>query len=314
MTAASPQGPDGLFRALDDRNERMTPSERAIAAWMRENITSLPYSTGAQIASDIGVSEMTLIRFLRCLGYSNLRDLKDHLKPPPGSDTAALDDVTQRFTSQTVDVGTLAKSLELELTAMRRVYELTSSPAWDRIITRLAETPQIHVLGFQAVQGVAMDFASRMKYVRGGVRFSRGSAGVYSEVLESDPAKSMLFLVDTEAYSREGVLLARKAKQLGIPMVIMTDRFSHWAREFTEDVLEMNTLVATFWDSTASLAVASNLLIHFTAGRLGEAANRRFDEMVALGEHFDAFDMAASRLGNVGRWKARQRQSSKDKT
>lgn len=313
MTATPPQGPDGLFCALDDRSERMTPSERAIAAWLRENIGILPFNTGAQIASAIGVSEMTLIRFLRSLGYSNLRDLKAHLKPPPGADTTALDDVTERFTSRMVDVGTLAKSLELELAAMRRAYELTSSPMWDRIITRLAETPLIHVLGFQAVQGVAMDFASRMKYVRGGVRSSRGSAGVYSEVLESDPATSMLFLVDTEAYSREGVLLARKAKQLGIPMVILTDRFSHWAREFTEDVLEMNTLVATFWDSTASLAVAANLLVHFTAGRLGETANRRFDEMVALGEHFDAFDMAASRLGNIGRWKTRQSQSRKDK-
>ncbi|MEI2659474.1 MAG: hypothetical protein V9G11_05530 [Bifidobacterium adolescentis] len=42
----------------------MTPSERAIAAWMRENIRAVPYNTGAQMAAAIGVSEMTLIRFL----------------------------------------------------------------------------------------------------------------------------------------------------------------------------------------------------------------------------------------------------------
>ncbi|NEY92086.1 MurR/RpiR family transcriptional regulator [Tabrizicola oligotrophica] len=309
---APPQGQDGLFRALEDRHAAMTPSERAIAAWLRDNIGVLPFNTGVQIATAIGVSEMTLIRFLRSLGYGNLRDLKKHLQPPPGADTTALDDVTQRFTSRSVDFGTLTKSLELELDAMRRAYEITSSPVWERIVTRLAETPLVHVLGFQAVQGVAMDFASRLKYVRPGIRFARGSAGVYSEVLESDPATSLIFLVDTEAYAREGVLLARKAKQIGIPMVIMTDRFSHWAREFSDEVLEMNTLVGTFWDSTASLAVATNLLIHFTAGRLGEAANARFDEMVALGEHFDAFDMAASRLGNIGRWKTRLSQSDKE--
>lgn len=297
-------GQDALFRALQDGDARLTPSERAIAAWLRDNIDAVPFNTGTQMAAAIGVSEMTLIRFLRNIGYANLRHLKDQLRPAPSPDAARLDDVAVRFTSQSADVGSLAKSLELELMAVRRVYEMATTPAWDRIVTLLAETPLIHVVGFQATQGVALDFASRLKYVRSGIRAAHGSAGVFAEVLECDPATTMIFIVDTAAYARKGVLLARKAAELGFPLVIMTDRYSHWAREFSDHVLEMNTLVGTYWDSAASLTVATNLLVHFTAGRLGNRAYDRFEMMVGLGDHFQEFDHAASRYGEMSRRQA----------
>ncbi|MCB1469764.1 MAG: MurR/RpiR family transcriptional regulator [Rhizobiaceae bacterium] len=304
-TNEQPKGQEGLFVALAKAEAQMTVSERAIAAWLQENIEIVPFNSGAQIATAIGVSEMTLIRFLRGLGFANLKALKDQLRPKPSDEAQALEDVTRRFTSQTADVGTLAKSLELELIAVRRAYDLTSTDVWSRIVECLAETPRVNVVGFQAVQGIANDFANRLKYVRRGVRFCKSEEGVYSDALDNETEQSMIFMVDTDAYAREGVLLARRAREKGMPIAIVTDRFSHWAREFTENVLEMNTFVNTFWDSTASLAVATNLLIHFTAARLGRNADERFDEMLALGEYFGAFDMAASRTGHVGRSKTR---------
>ncbi len=62
----------------------------------------MPYNTGAQMSAAIGVSEMTLIRFLRSMNYANLRDLKAQLRPS-ATDTAPLDDVAVRFTSHSAD-------------------------------------------------------------------------------------------------------------------------------------------------------------------------------------------------------------------
>ena len=57
MAEGKRSGQEALFQALDDNEAGMTPSERAIAAWMRENIRAVPYNTGAQMAAAIGVSE-----------------------------------------------------------------------------------------------------------------------------------------------------------------------------------------------------------------------------------------------------------------
>ena len=74
---------------------------------------------------------------------------------------------------------------------------------------------------FQASQGLAMDFATRLKWVRPGVRFAEARAGVYSEVLESDPARTCLVLIDTASYARKSILLARRARELRLPTVIV---------------------------------------------------------------------------------------------
>lgn len=290
-----------LVAAIETRGDRLTPAERSIAAYLRENRATLPYETGGRLAEAVGVSEMTVIRFIRSLGYANLRDMKDRLRPGPSDDAEALDDVRERFTSRTSDVGALTKSLELELRAVQHAYEATTTPRWPQIVRLIADKPVVFVTGFQATKGVAMDFASRLKYVRAGVRFAEGTAGVYSEVLESDPQRSLLIVVDTASYARKGILLTRKAKELGLPLVVVTDRFSHWAREYTDDVLEMHTHVGTFWDSTTSLSAVLNLLIHFVAARLGSKATERFRRMVDLGDHFDEFDAAASRFREFAR-------------
>lgn len=298
---APPGGWQRLEAALDRRAEAMTPAERAIAAHLRDNRLMIPYETGATIPGAAGVSEMTVIRFVRALGYANLKDLKDDLRPRTADDARAIDDVMERFRSRRDDHAHLHRSLGLELDAIARAYELATTARWARIVHRLAETERVHVVGFQATQGLALDFASRLKYVRPGVRYAEARAGIYSEVLESDPARSCLVMVDTASYARKGVLPARRAAETGMPIVAVTDRYSNWALEFTEEVLAGHTQVGTFWDSLASLNVILNLLINSVAARLGDRAGQRFRQLAEWGGYFNEFDAAASRSAELGR-------------
>jgi DNA-binding MurR/RpiR family transcriptional regulator len=93
--------------------------------------------------------------------------------------------------------------------------------------------------------------------------------------------------------------LAAKSRSLGLPLVVVTDKFSHWAAEHTRYVLEGHTETQTFWDSSASLVVILNLLINGVAARLGEKAQRRFAELRQLGDLFEEF--SNPRLMRAGR-------------
>lgn len=280
-----------LDQILRDETGSLTRSGRIVAAYLRDNLPSIPYETGAMIASQAGVSEMTVIRFIRSLGYASLRDLKEALKPSEGGNGGrTVDDVLERFR---VDDGMdeLESSLELELRAVVDAYRLTRLERWRTAVDLLARRKLVHVTGFQASKGLALDFASRLKYARDGVRFAEGHSGVFSEILESDPETSCLLLVDTVSYARKGLLLAERARDLKMPLVIVTDRFSNWAYEYTDLVLQGSTHVKLFWDSTVSISVVLNLLINGIAGRLGDEAVKRFQWMRELGRHFDEFEI-----------------------
>lgn len=285
-----------LEAALKDEHASLTRSGRMIAAYLRENLDEVPYDTGLTLAAKIGVSEMTLIRFIRSLGYGSLKELKDALRPAGQRSGSTVDDVLERFRVRPDGIGDLHASLELEVRAIADAYELTNLERWKDAVELLASREQVFIVGFQASKGLALDFATRLKYARPGVRFAEGVSGVYSEVLDEPASKSCVVLVDTVAYARKGMLLARKARDLKLPLIVVTDRFSNWAYDFTDLVLQGSTHVKLFWDSTASLSVILNLLINSVAGRLGPDALKRTELMYELGRHFKEFETPPDRL------------------
>ncbi|HJR22659.1 MAG TPA: MurR/RpiR family transcriptional regulator [Dongiaceae bacterium] len=289
-------GMAGLDAALRRRSASLSPAEESIVMFMRQNLATIPFETGASMAQKAGVSEMTVLRFIRSLGFANLKALKDQLRARPPGENPAVDDALDRFRVRHDDLNHLHASLQLELSAVVKAYELVATDRWPRIVELLANRQTVYVTGFQASKGLAMDFANRLKYARPGVRFAEGTAGTFSEVLEAESSGSCLILVDTIAYARKSLLLARKCKERKIALVVVTDMFSHWAYEFTELVLEGHTHVNTFWDSSASLSIILNLLINSTAARLGKQAEAQFERMLDYGDHFQEFEKVRETL------------------
>lgn len=290
-----------LERGLAGEDKGWSRSARMIASHLRDNWDSLPYETGASLAAALGLSEMTVIRFIRQLGYANLKDFKEALKPAPGTEAVGMDNVFKRLRLDSLGEQTLEKSLERELEAITEAYKLATLPRWWYCVEALANSQFVTVVGFQASRGMAIDFASRLQYVRPRVRFADNHTGVFAEIFDMVGESHCLFLLDTYAYARTGVLLAQKAQETGMPLIIVTDKFTNWAYDYTDLVLQGETFVETFWDSSASLTVILNLLIDSVAKQRSKTVQERVEAMRELGRHFDEFDMIRAVHDRPGR-------------
>lgn len=277
---------EAILRA---RMSDFSPSEQSLAAYMLDNMQMLPFETGSSIAQTVGVSEMTVTRFVRGLGFENLRDLKNRLRVSVAEKDSDIDDYMARFQMREGRQQMLQESLRLELDAIVKAYALTTTGLWDETANALAKARTIYVVGFQASKGLAMDFASRLLWARPNVIFVDNASGTFGEIVNADPKQSVVVLVDTAAYATRGIKLAEKLKSLDMPLVIVTDKFSHWAFAYTRFVFEAHTHVKTFWDSTASLGVVLNLMIDAVATRLGPKAKRNFAMMSDMGNLFGEF-------------------------
>ncbi len=282
----APMLTEDLLRA---KMQELSPSERSLASYMLENLQLLPFETGVSIAQAVGVSEMTVSRFVRSLGFGSLRDLKKQLRSSLAGEDNGTDNYMERFQVRDSRQHVRKEALRLELDAIVKAYALTGTGLWAEAVEQLVKAPSVHVVGFQASKGLALDFASRLLWARPGVMFCENTSGTFSEIITADPQTSLVVLVDTAAYAAHGIKLSKKLKQLGMPLIIVTDKFSHWARAYTEYVFEGHTHVKTFWDSTASLSVILNLLIDAVAIELGDAAHKRFETMSELGNLFGEF-------------------------
>ncbi len=274
---------------LRSRMKELSPSEQSLAGYILDHIHVLPFETGGSIAQAVGVSEMTVTRFLRGLGFENLRDLKKQLRHSLVEKDSEIDDYMARFKVRNKRQQALQESLRLDLESIVKAYSLTSTGIWDEATDELVKTRTVYVVGFQASKGLAMDFASRLLWARPNVIFIDSASGTFGEIIAADPKHCLVVLVDTAAYATRGLKLAEKLKSLGTPLIIVTDKFSHWAFSYTRFVFEAHTHVKTFWDSTASIGVILNLMIDTVAIRLGPKAKANFSKMSDMGKLLGEF-------------------------
>ncbi|RWB04526.1 MurR/RpiR family transcriptional regulator [Mesorhizobium sp.] len=254
-------------------------TEQAIARYLLANIHDIPFETGATIAAGAGVSEASVTRFVRRLGYTDLKEMKRGLRSAPKVTSPGLDSAELRFRIGGEKQGRLARSLEMEQQALAAAYGLAQGEMWSEIVHLLSTCDRVNCVSFQAVKGLGLDFATRLRWVRSDVRFAEGLGGTFSEILTDSGENSCVLLIDTAEYAAMSFRLCAQIKRRKIPLIIVTDKYSHWASEYTKLALEVSTRVDLYWDSTAAISSVLNLLTHSVAEKLGKSAETRMNEL-----------------------------------
>ncbi|MBY6059336.1 MurR/RpiR family transcriptional regulator [Leisingera daeponensis] len=262
--------------------ETGSKAERAIANYMLSTLDQVPFETAASLAEKVGVSEATVGRFCRGIGYTSFKDLKEHLKDDLGDHPWLVSDrLNELRNTARDDAGHLSQGMELEIAAVVRIYEYARSPEWQNVVARLARTQNVYVAGFQTERGLAQYFANQMQYLRDKVTLVDLAGGNFAEVLATDP-DACLVIFEARRYSRLAKLLAREAKTAGIPVTLITDVFCDWGHEAADEVFAVPTQFNQFWDSTAQMASLSNLIINGVCMELGPQVEERLNRIAGL--------------------------------
>jgi DNA-binding MurR/RpiR family transcriptional regulator len=280
----------GLFaERIAERLPRMTRSEREIANYMLNHLHLLPFETAAVIAGKVGVSAMTVGRFLRTVGYSGIGEVKEELRQTAVSPGLLISDRLERIHASSGSGEDLRANLQLEVDALIRVYEYVGTPTWQRAMAGLCEADQVFVAGFQTVSGLAADFAARLQYLRPGVSFLDGRDGIFADLLAGTATSPCLVLFEMRRYTQFSRRLAEQAQQRGMTLIIICDRHCYWAQEHTDLVFSLDTDSKLFWDSQTPFLSLTNLMFDQIVRRSEGAVDARLKLMSGLQEKFGAF-------------------------
>ncbi len=268
---------------LSKCTEDGSKADRAIASYMLGQINTIAFETAASIAAKVSVSEPTVGRFCRSLGYKSFKDLKDHLKKDIGDKPWLISDRMREFQLR-AETGEdqLARGLELEMAALVQVYELAHTPEWDRVVKRLASAPAVFATGFQSQRGMAQIFVDQLQNLRARVHLVDLAGGNFSEVLMPENSSACLVIFEARRYSRMARLLAQDAKSLGISTTLVTDAFCDWGHDLVDEMFVVPTEFNLFWESTAQMASLANLLVNGVFIELGPKVEERMNEVSRL--------------------------------
>ncbi|MEM1353221.1 MAG: hypothetical protein AAGF27_12815 [Pseudomonadota bacterium] len=268
----------------------LSKGESEVALWVERHYDSLPFANAAELAAGAGVSEMTVSRFVRSLGYENFKSFKAKVSEEYRNEEGATGKsrIHRVAIAKTTD-DERDEQLRRELSAIVDVYELASTDQWQAALDVVSSAERVNVTGFQGVKGMAMDFATRLKYARPGVRFADGRSGNWSEIFIEDKGASCLVMIEVVPYANEAVKIADLCLRSEIPLVMITDQYDSWPRQYTPHVLSVATATRAFLDSTAGLSALLGLFLNGITARRGPGTEDRVSEMRALSAHFEPY-------------------------
>ena len=279
--------PADLRGRLEDSLRDATPANQVLATYFLSNFKDLPFETAASVAAKVGLSEATVGRFCRSIGYRHFKELKGAIQSDLGDKAwLAGDRLTDFALRQKTGAIEISRALEREMTAILANYETAASPEFARAVRRLALRKQVFVSGFQTERGHGQFLVNQLQYLRPGVQLLDLSAGTFAEVLLAPPEEVCLVLIDGRRYSRLTRQLALAAREAGIPVTMITDPYCPWAREVSDEAFVVQTDFNQFWDATSAMSSLIGLLVNGVFAQLGPEVEERMTRVSALYNDF----------------------------
>lgn len=257
-----------LQKKLKGRWDTFTTAEQKIASYLLHNISGIPFETASSLGKRVGVSAMTVGRFLRNLGYAGVGDLKEELRGDASWKQL------YKIAEPSADADYISESLQAEIRSLDDVYALARTAEWAPMVNMLVTADRVSVASFQHGCFLGLGFASSLQHVRPRVSFESGVDGSYTGMLLDSTEKSCVVLIDIRRYSRHFRLLAEEVVKRGIPLLIITDTHCYWARQLTPHVLMIPTQTGRAWHSFGTLTSLFSLLINAVIREMGDVFGR----------------------------------------
>jgi len=282
-----------VLRPLRDGYDALTKTEKKLASYVLSRPHCFVLETASTIAANNGVSAMTVSRFLRKLGFDGLSDVRHSLKAdlygPQSGSLWSIDRRYEAFAEREAAHFTLQDSLAAEQAAIAAAYDFSARPLWNQAVDSFAMADRVFVSGLHVARGLALEFASRLEYIRPGVHLTDGQNGHYADVLFDEAPRIALLLIDFYRYDKGTQRAAEMAKKQGHEVYIVADSYCVWAHKHADGVFDLPTNTGLYWHSNAAISVLLNLLVNDVIRQLGGAVPKRITKVLEAQETFDQF-------------------------
>ena len=212
------------------QSAHLTRTEKVIADYFLEHSGSLYFLTAKDIALALGVSDTSVIRLCRTLGYRGFRELQESLR----SELSQVIEREKYVIPQHQVPDKLQKyqdlssfqCLQFAVDCLQETYRKNDPEKYGQIVRILLESEHIFVSGFRGLAGPARHLGVLLsQYTRHVEYFCDADTRCVEKLLDYGPHDCVI-LLGAERYSRMTCVLAEMAHNAGCRLIVITDKLT----------------------------------------------------------------------------------------
>ena len=259
----------------------LTPTERRIAEAVLAEPTLLAFGTVSDLASRVGTSRPTIVRFANTLGFKGYTQLQRHVRTDLSHQLAR---PSERIRHENeIDLPARA-AIDGAITS---VFDALDGERIAELASPIIQAEKVWVLSGETSQAGAHAFHSGLSMVRPGVR-SLEEHSFGTDLSDAGPGDTAV-VFDFFRYRRQVATATRVFADAGVTIVAITDSPLSPLVELADTWCESEVPAIGPFDSSVPVVALAEMLVSQVAKGLHEEATARIDRIEALWKETNVF-------------------------
>lgn len=241
-----------LISNMDNSYENMTESHKKIARFIMENFDDIAFSTLDELASRIGVSTTTVIRFTQKLGFEGYTNFINEVQKIIKAKVGLPEKLSISFQEKHDTL--LLDSFNQDINNINNTLNNLSPEKLEVVINMIMNSANIYVIGLRTSFSVAHFFSKTLGQIRKNVRLIEAVGLVYAEEIISVKQNDLCIAFTFPRHAKVTLEVTRWMKNQGAKVISITNSNLSPISEYsdvvisceTNSVMLRNSLVAPF--------------------------------------------------------------------
>lgn len=257
----------------------LTKGQERIARYMMENQYTICQRSLMDISKEAGVSDASVLRFTRAIGFEGYNDFKAalyaYLAEQAGANMGHSSlDLSSRLRSGTAHgENAFQDFLRVSLENIERSLSATSGDTYAHIASSLTASRNVYIFGNRAARSAAEHFARGLRYVKDSVIFLRHTNDVYPALYGAGSQDVLVYLCISRFYKTD-VHICEAAKAAGMRLCLITNMAPSPVTKYADHILLARTDGTSYFNSMVGIFAVCEYLLTLIAERIPDAAQR----------------------------------------
>lgn len=271
-----------ILEEVNARYETLSQVQKRIADYIFVYPDEVCFCSLKALSASLGVTEVTILRFVKKIGLSSFVELKSCLRDYiqnrlnyGGAVSRVSDRVGKDMYEEQDKEKMFQDFIANEQEVIRKTYDQISTKEVLEAVSLIKQAQMVYVTGGDLVKPVSAYMARRLLTI--GIRsFDLGamSTANFNAYVSGISPEDVVILFTLPGYTRQLINTAKFLRKNRVPIILITDKMTAPAAAYATTVLLCDNRDLFFYNSPLGAFSVASLLAYFTAMENPEETNR----------------------------------------
>ena len=260
------------------KNTRLTKKEKRIAEFFLDEEQRVFLMNVADIAKTIDVSDTSVIRFIKSLGFENFTDFKNSGQENIKSRLDKTNDFIKNLDiikENSIEQLYIHKINE----EVNKIFNSNSQKQIKKISNLIMKAKNKYIVGFKSTAGIANFFGVRLGFMLENVSTFNIDDSVVVNSIFNIKQEDILIIFDYPMYSKAAVVLAKIARENKAKILLFTDSDNAPLAEYSDILYKVKLNGISVFNSLISTQILIEYLLTYISQFIEEKAKIRFSKI-----------------------------------